>query len=70
MRLNELNPGDRFLAKFYASVEDMSIDAPCLVVQGVFLGVYEENSDYCIVEVDGEKGFEDADLEVERIDHE
>ena len=68
MKLRDLNPSDRFVAKFYASVEDMSTDAPCLTIQGVFVGVYEDNTDYCVIEVDGEKGFEDSDLEVERID--
>jgi len=68
MKLSDLTPSDRFVAKFYATHEDMSIDAPCFVLQGVFLGVYEENSDYCVIEVDGEKGFEDSDLEVEKIE--
>ena len=68
MKLRDLKPSDRFLAKFYASAEDAQADEPCLVLQGVFVGVYEDNTDYCIIEVDGEKGFEDSDLEVERID--
>ena len=68
MKLRDLTPGDRFTAKFYATAEDVSTDTPCLVIQGVFVGVYEDNSDYCVVEVDGERGFEDSDLEVEKIE--
>lgn len=68
MKLCDLNPSDRFVAKFYASVEDMSTDAPCLTIQGVFMGVYEENSDYCLVEINGKQEFEDSDLEVEKVE--
>ena len=68
MKLRDLNPSDRFLAKFYASAEDAQADEPCLTLTGVFVGVYEANTDYCVIEVDGERGFEDSDLEVERVD--
>lgn len=68
MRLRDLKPSDRFTAKFYATVEDMSTDEPCLTLTGVFVGVYSENTDYCVVEVDGERGFEDSDLEVEIVE--
>ena len=68
MKLRDLKAGDRFTAKFYATAGDMSADEPCLVIQGVFIGVYEENTDYCVVEVDGERGFEDSDLEVEIVE--
>ena len=64
MKLRELTPSDRFTAKFYATAEDMSADEPCLTLTGVFVGVYEDNSDYCVVEVDGERGFEDSDFEL------
>ena len=70
MKLGDLNPSDRFLAKFYATAEDMSADEPCLTLTGVFMGVYADNTDYCVVEIDGQKAFEDSDLEVEVIDHE
>ena len=68
VRLDSLNTGDRFVAKFYASAEDAQADEPCLTLEGVFMGVYSENTDYCVVEVDGEKGFEDSDLQVEKVD--
>ena len=68
MKLRDLTPSDRFVAKFYASHEDMTADTPCLVLQGIFLGIYSENTDYCVVEVDGEKGFENSDLTVEKIE--
>ena len=67
VRLDSLNAGEGFLAKFYATHEDMSADEPCLTLTGVFLGVYSENTDYCIVEVDGQKGFENSDLQVEKV---
>ena len=68
MKLRDLTPSDRFTAKFYASHEDAQADEPCLTLEGVFMGVYADNTDYCVIEIDGEKGFEDSDLEVERID--
>ena len=68
MKLRELKPSDRFTAKFYASPEDAQADEPCLVLQGVFVGVYTVNTDYCVIEVDGKRAFEDSDLEVERVD--
>ena len=68
MKLRDLTPSDRFTAKFYATAEDMTADEPCLTLTGVFVGVYEDNSDYCVVEVDGERAFEDSDLEVEKIE--
>ena len=67
IRLDSLNVGDRFAAKFYASAEDAQADEPCLTLTGVFLGVYDRNSDYCVVEIDGEKGFENSDLQVEKV---
>ena len=67
VRLDSLNVGDRFVAKFYATPDDMTADTPCLVLQGVFMGVYADNSDYCVVEIDGEKGFENSDLQVEKV---
>ena len=70
MKLRDLKPSDRFLAKFYASAEDAQADEPCLVIRGVFVGVYADNTDYCVIEIGGQKAFEDSGLEVERIDHE
>ena len=68
MKLSDLTPSDRFSAKFYATREDVSMEEPCLTLTGVFLGVYSENTDYCVVEVDGQKGFENSDLQVEKVD--
>lgn len=67
MKLRDLTPSDRFIAKFYATTEDVTVDEPCLTLTGVFVGVYDRNSDYCVVEIDGEKGFEDSDLQVEKV---
>ena len=67
MKLRDLKPSDRFLAKFYASAEDAQADEPCWTLTGVFVGVFEENTDYCVVDVDGERGFEDSDLQVEKV---
>ena len=67
VRLDSLNAGEGFVAKFYASAEDAQADEPCLTLTGVFLGVYDRNSDYCVVEIDGEKGFENSDLQVEKV---
>ena len=67
IRLDSLNVGEGFVAKFYASAEDAQADEPCLTLTGVFLGVYDRNSDYCVVEIDGEKGFENSDLQVEKV---
>ena len=66
-RLDSMEAGDRFIAKFYASAEDAQADEPCWTLTGVFLGVYDRNSDYCVVEIDGEKGFENSDLQVEKV---
>jgi len=67
VRLDSLNPGEGFLAKFYATPDDVTVDEPCLTLTGVFLGVYDRNSDYCVVEIDGKKGFENSDLQVEKV---
>ena len=67
MKLSDLTPLDRFTAKFYATAEDMSADEPCLTLTGVFMGVYADNTDYCVVEIDGQKGFENSDLQVEKV---
>ena len=70
IKLRDLNHSDRFVAKFYATPEDVTVDEPCLTLTGVFLGVYSENTDYCMVEIDGQKGFEDSDLWVEKTEQE
>jgi len=62
MRLSNLATGDRFKADFYAAPEDTE---PCLTMTGVYKGIY--CSGICNVEIDGEQGYEMADLEVEKI---
>ena len=69
VRLDSLNAGEGFVAKFYASAEDAQADEPCLTLTGEYLCPSEDYPDMCICRFDGVcVGYEPADLEVERID--
>lgn len=69
VRLDSLNAGEGFLAKFYASDDDGVADEPCLTIRGEYLCPSEDFPNMCVVRIDGVcVGYEPADLQVEKIE--
>lgn len=69
MKLRNLKPGDRFVARFYAPDAEEG-DEPILTITGAFVDVNDGNKNYCVVRLDGvdKDVYEPSDLYVEKIE--
>lgn len=70
MKLRDLKPGDKFIARFYAT-DAPDDEPPILVINGEYLCPSENCPDMCICRFDGIcVGYEPTNLEVEKIEGE